>query len=137
MSVLENFLANQDKVRYTSYFRADKIAVYSTQTESSGIGIRGTLYVYAGNPVSSQVSVATIANPYGTKLLPTMTWSLDGTNFYSANTPIFYYNATYMTFAWQCIGFMGCSDDLIYIGATSQYESDQLMYVNFALDSIT
>ena len=137
MSTLDDFLTNQDKVRYTSYFPADKLAIYSTQYESSGIGTGGALYVYAGSPSASQVSVGTLPNPYGTKLLPTMTWSLDGTNFYTANTPIFYYNAIHAVFAWQCLGFMGCDENYIYFGATSQYESDQIMYVNFALDSIT
>lgn len=137
MTVLDNFLANQSKVLYTSYFNADKIAVYSSKTDSSGIGAGGSLAVVAATPPDNSITVATIANPYGRKCLPTMSWSLDDTNFYPMNIPIYYYNATFQEYLWQALGFMGCSDSLIYICCTTAYGSAQTMYVQFALDSPT
>lgn len=137
MSVLDTFLANQDKVRYTTYFNADKVAVYSTKDSSSGIGAGGSLSVTAGVPPNNSVVYASIPNPYGRKGLMTMSWSLDNVNYYPANVPIFYYNATFASYLWQALGFMGCSDSLIYICCTTAFGSAQTMYVQFAMDSPT
>lgn len=135
MTVLDNFLANQSKINYTSYFNADKIAVYSSKTDSSGIGADGVLTVLPASPPDFNVSFAQIPNPYGHRCLPTMSWSLDGINYYPVNVPIFYFNTTNQEYEWQALGFMGCSDTFITICCTTQFGTTQSMHVQFALDS--
>lgn len=115
------------KVRFETINDVDKIA-YSAA---------GSLTANAASPPLSNVTTATIANPYGKKCLMTLSWSLDNVNFYPTNVPIFYYNASQQGYLWQALGFGGCSDSLIYLSCTSQYGSAQTVYVQFAVDSPT
>jgi hypothetical protein len=137
MSAADTLLANQDKISFTNYFDVDKIATYSSKDDSSGIGSGGYLSVLAGTPPTYSITYATIANPYEKRCLITMSWSLDNLNFYPMNVPIFYYDAGSASYLWQALGYMGCSDSLIYIACTNSYGSAQNMYVQFALDSPT
>lgn len=126
------------KVQYSSLDIVDKIPVYSTKTDGQGLGINGSLAVGAASALpSSSIFVGTVANPYGRKCLVTMSWSLDGTNYYPMNTPTFYFNATFSSYFFQALGFAGCSNSLIYIACTTQYTSAQTMYFQIALDSPT
>jgi hypothetical protein len=137
MSAADSLVANYDKVAFTTYFDVDKVAVYSSKDDGSGSGIGsgGSLAVPAGTPNTYSITYATVANPYGKRCLPTLSWSLDNVNYYPVNVPIFYFNATFQQYLWQALGFAGCSDDLIYLCCTNSYGSAQTMYMQFALDS--
>lgn len=140
MSVLDTLTTNLDKIAYTNVFPSDKVAMYSTTTDSSGsgIGIGGSMTAVAPSSASvTQTTIASLANPYGRKCLMTLSWSLDKLNWYPQNMPIFYFNSTDKSYYWQALAFGGCSDDTIYFGVDSQYTSDQTIYFQFALDSPT
>lgn len=140
MSAVDNLIANYDKIAFTSYFSNDKVAMYSTLTDSSGEGIGIGASLIATAPASAediQLTTASIPNPYGRRCLMTLSWSLDRINFYPMNTPIFYFNATFQEYLWQALAFGGCSDSTIYFGVDSQYTSSQTVYFQFALDSPT
>jgi hypothetical protein len=115
------------KVQFETVNDVDKIAYNSS----------GSLTAAAASPPSANVTVATIANPYGKRCLMTFSWSLDNVNFYPMNVPIFYYNSSNLEYQWQALGFGGCSDSLIYLCCTTQYGSPQTIYVQFAVDSPT
>lgn len=126
------------KSQFISTHQVDKVALYSTMEDGLGYTARGTLAVGTpADPVFGGVYWASVANPYGRKCLMTLSWSVDGVNFYPQNVPLFYYNATHLAYYWQALGFGGCSDSLVYLACTTQYTADQTMYVQFALDSPT
>lgn len=129
------------KIQFTTLYDVDKIPVYSTVADGQGLSANGSLAVgpvIGAASTTTSVYVATVANPYGRKCLPTMSWSIDGVNYYPVNVPIFYFNPTYQEYLWQALGFVGCSDSTIYICASTQYDvGPQTMHVQFALDSPT
>lgn len=127
------------KIQFATVDFVDKVPIYSTKTDNSGgvIGSDGFLSALAASPPNSQVTYATITNPYGKRCLITLSWSLDHVNYYPVNVPIFYYDAVHAEYLWQAVGFAGCSDSLIYLCCTSQYGSPQTVYMQFALDSPT
>ena len=139
MTLLDNIIANGSNVGFTTVLELDKVAMYSVTNDASEPllpNTRATLGAASGLPFAS-VAVASITNPYGRKCLPTLSWSPDGTNYYPMNVPVFYYNATYMQYMWQALSFAGCSDSLIYIGFTTQYNASQTLYIQYAFDSPT
>jgi hypothetical protein len=131
-------MVNLAKLNFYSGDTTDKIAVYSLTDDSSGIGKAANMDIPAADsPDSPQVFIASLDNPYGKKCLMTLSWSVDNVNFYPQNTPIYYYNATFAGYYWRALGFGGCSDDKIYFGCTTSYDSAQTIYFQFALDSPT
>lgn len=128
------------KIQMSTIYQVDKIPVYTTKDDGQGLTSHGTLAVPAviGPAVGGSVFVAQVANPYKRKCLPTFSWSLDDVNYYPMNVPIFYFNPTFNEYLWQALGFAGCSDTTIYLGATTQYDvGPQTMYLQLALDSPT
>lgn len=73
MSVLDTLITNINKVRFCTLFPADKIAVEDTISYSV--------------PDATGVT-KTIPNPTGKKGFITISWSVDGTNFYPAQAYI-------------------------------------------------
>jgi len=133
-------MADVTKLQFYSEDVTDKIAVYSTNDDSSGsgIGIKGSMTAVApASPADIATTIATIPNPYGKRCLMTLSWSLDGVNYFPQNQPAYYYNATFASYFWQALGFGGCSDSTIYFGTDSQFTSNQTVYFIFALDSPT
>jgi len=129
------------KVQFTTVYQVDKIPVYSTKTDGQGLSSHGALAVgTVTGPASftTSIYVGRVTNPYGRKCLMTLSWSLDDTNYYPSNVPIFYFNGTYNEYLWQALGFSGCSDSTIYICCSTQYDvAPQTMYLQLALDSPT
>lgn len=125
------------KTQFSTTYEVDKIALYSTTTDGQGYTSGASITVGAAALPSTTVFTGSVANPYGKKCLPTLCWSLDGVNFYPQNVPIFYFNATYASYFWRALAFMGCSDSTLYVGVTSQYGSSQTIYIQLALDSPT
>lgn len=130
-------MVDATKVQFYSGDVTDKIAVFSTNTDSSsnGIGIQGSMTAVAGVPSVGALTTANIPNPYGKRCLMTLSWSLDAVNYYPMNQPAYYYNATDASYYWQAEAFGGCSDSTIYFGVFSQYTANQTVYFQFALDS--
>jgi hypothetical protein len=133
-------MVDVSKLQFYSEDVSDKIAMFSSNTDSSGsgIGIQGKMTAAApSDPSQVATTIASIANPYGKKCLMTLSWSLDGISYFPQNQPAYYYNAGYSGYYWQALGFGGCSDSTIYFGVDSQYTASQTIYFQFALDSPT
>ena len=129
------------KVQFSTLDQVDKIAMYSSTTDSSGggigIGAQATIAAATAPVFNPTVYMFNIPNPYGKRCLMTLSWSPDGVNYYPQNVPVFYFNATDLSYYWKALGFGGCSDSTIYFGVTTQYTSSQTIYFQFALDSPT
>lgn len=130
---------DETKLQLYSGSTTDKIAVFSSKTDSSGIGTNATATI---GPVvdptdTPEVRMFSIDNPYGKKCLMTLSWSPDGVSYYPQNQPVYYYNATFSGYYWKALGFGGCSDSKIYFGISTQYNDTQNVYFQFALDSPT
>ena len=124
------------KLQFDSSEAVDKIAVYSTSTDAS----TGALPHYkatipaAVSPPNSTIYTGTVSNPYGKRGLLTISWSLDTTNWYPENVPIYYFNTANNVYAWRMLVFGGCSDSTIYFGFNTQSDTSTLVYLQFAMD---
>lgn len=128
------------KTQMETTHQVDKVAMYSSTTDSSGdgIGIGGSFVAAAASSLPfTTITTASVPNPYGKKCLMTLSWSVDNINYHPMNVPIFYFNASYNSYFWRALAAGGCSDDTIYFSVTSQYDQDQIIYFQFALDSPT
>jgi len=125
------------KVQFSSTYIVDKIAMYSTKEDGQGYTSNGNITIPAASGLPfADVDYITIANPYGRKCLITLSWSLDGINYYPQNVPIFYFNVAHNSYYWRALSFGGCSDSTLVLGITTQYDvGPQTIYLQFALDS--
>lgn len=115
MTAYDNLLANANKVRFASIFPPDKIVLEDTYSQS-----------LAGGGTTTTV---TIPHNYGQKCFITLRWSVDGTNYYSAQA---YTDASapYTANGW-------CNDTNVYIYLENYSAGTVTFYIDYKLDSIT
>ena len=120
-------------------YNIDKIAAYSTPTDSypNSVGIGLSYSIPGSGSTFPTNTLKSITNPYGKRCFTTLSWSIDGTNFYNQGTSLFYYNGGAASIYTQMQVFCGCSDSLIYFYFSSSYTSNQTVYLQFAVDSPT
>lgn len=75
-----NLHNNLDKVRYTSFYPSDVVAVSGTTV----IANPGYDCVAQNDSQGNNLVTSSIANPYGKRCLVRYVWSIDGSNFNSA-----------------------------------------------------
>lgn len=120
-------------------FLIDKIAAYSSQTDSfpNSVGFGISYSIPGSGSAFPTYTLKSITNPYGKKCLPNLSWSVDGVDFYDQDAELFYFNggamAAYTQMGVQC----GCSDSTIYFFFQSSFTSNQTVYIQFAIDSLT
>jgi hypothetical protein len=126
------------KTQFASGWDIDKIPAYSTPTDSypASVGI-GLSYSIPGGLYPGTYTLKSIPNPYGTKCLTNLGWSLDGIAFYDQDDISQYYNSTNRELLLQMQVSCGCSNSTIYFSFLSAYTSTQTVYIQFAIDSIS
>lgn len=92
----------------------------------------------ASSALTTAYTVQSIANPYGQKCFTTMSYSIDATNFYDQNTPLFYYNSTVGSSVLKLQVSCACNASTIFFTfATNYTASSQTVTINWSLDTLT
>lgn len=118
---------DRSKLNFYSGDPIDKIIVYSSKTDSSDPSIPAdvTYSIAAGSPFPATFLLQSIPNPYGQRGTPTLSFSLDGTNYYEQSDQP---NASL-----QVSVICGCSDSTIYFYIQNQSTSPQTVHIQFAI----
>lgn len=109
-------LASND-IAIASDYVSDKI-VYESDVLTYSVG-------------ATTATTKTVTNPYGIKAFITLTWSVDGTNYYPMQSTI---SSNYVT---QYTANGSCSASTVYIYLENNTAGTLTFYVKFVLDSIT
>lgn len=120
-------------------FNIDKIAAYSTATDSSPNSVsNGISYSIPGSGgITPTYTLQSIPNPYGKKCLPNLSWSVDGVDYYDQDAELFYFNNSLNSALVQMGVQCGCSDSTIYFFFQSSFTSNQTVHIQFSIDSLT
>jgi hypothetical protein len=126
------------KTQFASEYNVDKIAAYSTITDSSpsSVGIGLNYSIPGSGSFFPTYTLESIPNPYGKKCLTNLSWSIDGASFYDQDAQLPYYNSSSMEQLVQMGVQCGCSNSEIYFFFQSSYTSTQTVYLQFAIDNI-
>lgn len=127
------------KTQFASAYTIDKIAAYSSLTDSypNSVGV-GLSYSIPGSGLQTPTyTLQSIANPYSKRCLTNLSWSIDGASFYDQDDQLYYYNAGHASEFTQMGVICGCSDSTIYFFFQSSYTATQTVYLQFAIDSPT
>lgn len=129
---------DQTKVQFASpAYNIDKISSYSIVTDSFPSSVPSALSYSIPAALAGVYTLQSMANPYGKRCIPNVSFSLDGVSFYDQGTSVPYYNATSKQLQVQMRVNGGCSDSTIYLAFYSEYTATQTVYVQFAMDSPT
>lgn len=131
--------SDSDLIQFSSNLTIDKIQSWSTTDDSSTNLDQFNLTVEipaAPTVLDDLIGIGSITNPYGSRGLTTLAWSLDGINWYPQNAIIFYYNTVSAGYYWKMFVTMACSDDDITFMFDTQYtDGSQTVYLQFAVDN--
>ena len=127
-----------DDVLFTTETNVDKIAAYSTQTDSypTSVGVGYSYSIPGSSTFTPAYTMESIPNPYGKKWLTNLSWSGDGASFYDQDAILPYYNVANQSQFTQMGVTCGCSNSTIYFFFQSSYTSTQTVYLQFAIDNI-
>lgn len=122
-------MVDTSKLQFYSGYPIDKIVVQDTQTFL--VPKPGT-----PGPGNDLITLRSIINPYQKKGYSTLSYSLDGVNFYDQAVQLAYYNATFAEQLLQISVKCACNDSLIYFVFTSNFTADQNVTVNYTIDTV-
>ena len=122
-------------IQFASEYPIDKIAAYSSLSDVYPASVPANIsYSITGSGTSSpSYTLKSIANPYGKRCLPSLTWSLDGTNWYDQDDVLIDTSTLFIKMQVSC----GCSDSTIYFFFVSSFAGTQTVNIQFAVDSPT
>jgi hypothetical protein len=125
--------------QFGSDFVIDKIQSWSTPSDASPGLLAGYKITVPADPSIPTVvaGAGSITNPYGKRGLPTVTWSIDQTNWYPNGGQILYYNAANAEYITQVASYITCSDTTITFVIYTGYTAAQTVYFQLAIDNPT
>ncbi len=120
------------KLQFYSNYPIDKI-VYQNPSPVT-YSVPGPATPGGGN---DRTTIFTITNPYGKKAYTTLSYSLDGSNFYDQSVQLSYFNSGLTQQLLRMGVTMACSNTTISFIFLSNYTATQNVTINYTLDTIS
>ena len=123
-------MADNSKLQFYSGNVIDKIASYSSKIDSSSASIATNISYPIGASLGGGTFLKeSIANPYGVAGFVTLSFSVDGVNYYEQT------DQPNLNIQASC--YASCTSSTIYFHMQNQSVSAQTIYIQYAMDTLT